>query len=114
MARKRSCECNECPKCKQTLYMREWTAKNRPSEAKRSREEKARRKALLIDLKVAAGCLHCGYNRCGEAMHFHHRDSGTKEFCVADGVMLAWERVLAEVAKCDVVCANCHYEQHYV
>jgi hypothetical protein len=42
-------------------------------------------------------------------MDFDHLDRVTK---VADVVVLlvtsSWEEVLAEVAKCDVVCANCH------
>jgi hypothetical protein len=42
-------------------------------------------------------------------MEFDHLDSETKEFNVSAGVTCAsYERLIAEIAKCDVVCANCH------
>src|SRR4051794_36986150 len=48
---------------------------------------------------------------CGETdpvvLEFDHlRD---KEFDIASGIHYhAWSKVLAEIAKCEVVCANCH------
>jgi hypothetical protein len=47
-------------------------------------------------------------------MDFDHRDPRTKSFeltRVAGRVSLA--KLLAEVAKCDIVCANCHRERTY-
>ncbi len=51
---------------------------------------------------------------CGEAdvrcLDFDHRDSATKsaEVSVLLGQGHAWSRIRAEMAKCDVRCANCH------
>lgn len=47
------------------------------------------------------------------AFEFHHRDAGSKEFAIsADGVQRRWERIVAELDKCVLVCANCHREIH--
>jgi hypothetical protein len=57
--------------------------------------------------------------RCGEAdadcLQFHHRDPKTKEITLADAVAGAWsrKRILEEVAKCEVLCANCHLKHHW-
>jgi hypothetical protein len=51
-------------------------------------------------------------------MDFDHRDPSTKAFNVMTGraMLMSTQRVLAEVAKCDIVCVNCHRvrsrEQH--
>lgn len=72
----------------------------------------AKRKHRLRDLKRDRACQRCGYsNPC--ALDFHHRDPSTKEFDIAQK---AWsvseERLIAEIEKCDVLCANCHREEH--
>jgi hypothetical protein len=42
-------------------------------------------------------------------MDFDHRDRTTKTAAVTRMVGRAgFERILAEVDKCDIVCANCH------
>lgn len=51
---------------------------------------------------------------CGEAdpdvLQFHHRDRSTKAFSISWGIRnkLRLDVIKAEVAKCDVLCANCH------
>jgi hypothetical protein len=45
-------------------------------------------------------------------MDFDHRDPSTKGFTVSRMVGRATiEAILAEIAKCDIVCANCHRER---
>jgi hypothetical protein len=41
-------------------------------------------------------------------MDFDHRDPSTKAKNVPRLIMGSIERMLAEAAKCDIVCANCH------
>jgi hypothetical protein len=42
-------------------------------------------------------------------MDFDHRDAAAKSESVSRMIGRAGtERILAEVAKCDIVCANCH------
>jgi hypothetical protein len=47
-------------------------------------------------------------------MDFDHREGEEKLFAVSAGgnkVRLSQSQLLAEIAKCDVVCANCHRER---
>ena len=43
-------------------------------------------------------------------MDFDHRDPSTKLFNLMTGraMLMSDQKLMAEVAKCDVVCANCH------
>ena len=58
-------------------------------------------------------CKICGYSRCLTALDFHHIDESTKEFELSQrSLTKSWEKILAEMAKCILVCANCHREIH--
>jgi len=66
------------------------------------------RVAAEIDRIKARPCADCGRSYPPFVMDFDHVN-GTKNFCIArarGGAAL--RRILAEVAKCEVVCANCH------
>ncbi len=67
-----------------------------------------RRTAELAAIKVAAGCVDCGYNARYEALHFDHLDPATKVRDMARMRSSSWEVIWAEIAKCVVRCANCH------
>jgi hypothetical protein len=48
-------------------------------------------------------------------MQFDHRDPKTKTYLVSQMIGHAsTARILAEVAKCDIVCANCHRQRSFV
>jgi len=58
-------------------------------------------------------CQICGYDRCAEAMEFHHLDSSEKDFGVSHkGYTRGWLKVKEEIDKCVMLCANCHREVH--
>lgn len=58
-------------------------------------------------------CERCGYNRCMEALEFHHIDPTKKDFNVSSrGHTRSWKRVKEELDKCVLLCANCHRELH--
>lgn len=71
------------------------------------RKWKARRTELLRIWKHAAGCAECGFRGHPAALEFDHVQ-GTKLNHVSKLSTHAWETIMAEIAKCDVVCANCH------
>lgn len=56
-------------------------------------------------------CQVCGYDRCIQALQFHHLDATQKDFSVS-GKTMAWERIREEIDKCVLLCANCHAELH--
>lgn len=57
-------------------------------------------------------CCTCGYDRCIEALEFHHLDSQEKDFELSSVRHTDFERVQDELDKCILVCANCHREIH--
>jgi len=61
----------------------------------------------LNEYKTTYGCRDCGYDENPAAMDFDHV-TGVKLFTVSSGVTRSWEILLAEIEKCEVVCANCH------
>lgn len=87
---------------------RKCTTKFHVSEARRKRKRK------LVDY-FGGKCIRCGYSKSIWALQFHHRDPTTKEYALgADGCTRSWERDLAEANKCDLICANCHAEEHEI
>ena len=60
-------------------------------------------------------CESCGYNRCSEALEFHHNNPEEKEFALSQtGNTYSWERIKNELDKCVLLCANCHRERHFL
>lgn len=65
-------------------------------------------------LKATFSCMECGESHPA-TLDFHHRDPATKEYNVARllSTTMARKKILAEIEKCDVLCANCHRKLHY-
>lgn len=63
---------------------------------------------LINAIKLAAGCVDCGYKTHPAALHFDHVDPSTKSFAISKGLTRSWATIQAEIAKCVVRCANCH------
>lgn len=57
-------------------------------------------------------CQTCGYSRCDSALEFHHRDPSQKDFSLGHVGTTTFEKIKAELEKCDLLCANCHREAH--
>ena len=75
----------------------------------------ARRKKLKkMAIEYKGGkCVFCGYDKCNDALDFHHLNSKEKEFGLSvRGLTRSWEKIKEELDKCILVCANCHRELH--
>lgn len=57
-------------------------------------------------------CKICGYNKCKDAMHFHHLDPSKKEFGISSKTSWGFSKIVKELDKCILVCSNCHAEIH--
>lgn len=66
-----------------------------------------RRRRLLDAIRLAVGCVDCGYNDDPRAMDFDHV-RGEKKFGVIQGWGRNMKTLLDEIEKCEVRCANCH------
>jgi hypothetical protein len=80
----------------------------------RELSREASRAAVVARAKGEKQCERCGES-APECLHFHHRDPNEKEIDLAELSRWGWkkERILAEVAKCDVLCGNCHMKHHW-
>ena len=94
---------------KDSWYKRN-TAKHLACQAKR----RAERKAWYRDLKKDLSCQECGENHIA-CLEFHHTDPDKKDGKVSRMVLaaLSEETILAEIAKCIVLCSNCHQKLHW-
>ena len=65
-------------------------------------------------IKLLGGkCCICGYNKCIDALEFHHKDPTKKEFKLGSGNTMSWKEYKKEAQKCMLLCSNCHKEIHY-
>ncbi len=76
--------------------------------------QKRREKIRRMTVSYKGGCCQvCGYDRCIEALEFHHLDPTQKDFGISyKGYTRSWEKVKEEADKCILLCANCHREAH--
>ena len=72
-----------------------------------------KRREMVNAIKLDAGCADCGYDQHPVALDFDHLPQHKKSFDISRSLTIAWTRILAEIAKCDVVCANCHRIRTY-
>ena len=78
--------------------------------AVKKRRKKIRQRAIDY---LGGQCSQCSYDRCGEALEFHHLESSEKDFGISNqGYTRSWKRVEEELKKCMLLCANCHREVH--
>ncbi|GIJ38483.1 hypothetical protein Vwe01_18080 [Micromonospora andamanensis] len=98
------------------LQVAEYRARNKEKVKAYAENYRAERQALINRLKLEAGCMDCGFNAHSAALHFDHppgvekytRDVSRSGTLRAVHNLWPVERILAEAAKCEVVCANCH------
>lgn len=70
------------------------------------------RKAKLKAVEYkGGGCELCGYKKSIRALCFHHIDPTQKDFGISTGFR-KWESLRLELDKCQLLCMNCHAEQH--
>lgn len=75
-------------------------------------EKRRKKKEELVKYK-GGKCEICGYDRCIEALEFHHIDPNEKEFELSNTrISRSLEELKKEADKCLLLCANCHRELH--
>jgi hypothetical protein len=99
----------QVPRRDQRAANADYYRRNRTFETRRVRIRQAATRDYLRELR-SVPCQDCGGVFEPHQLDFDHRDPSAKSFRLTSGsAMLASPaRLRAEVAKCDVVCANCH------
>ena len=100
-----------CRPCR-AAYKQEHYAANKRRYVDQARHRKRvlaeQRTLYLLDYFADHPCADCG-ERDPMVLEFDHLDEHEKVFDVGHALPFrAWSSILAEIAKCDVVCANCH------
>ena len=74
-----------------------------------------RNKQILNQTKEGKQCEKCGYNKCIEALDYHHEDPDLKTDTVTRlSTHSNISTALKEIEKCCILCANCHREFHFL
>jgi hypothetical protein len=83
--------------------------RRRLNSHRRSKVRYKENRALIDGIKLSSGCIDCGYRSHPAALEFDHLPGCEKKDTLARlaGVK-SRQRILDEIAKCEVVCANCH------
>lgn len=88
-------------------WLRRWRKTGKGKAANRARIVRNRE---LLRLAKDNPCADCGREYPYYVMDFDHA-RGTKRFEIRAGLTKTVRMLLSEIAKCDVVCSNCHRER---
>jgi hypothetical protein len=75
------------------------------------RAKRQKQRAVAYKGGVCQG-QDCGYHKNSAALCFHHRDGDEKFDIISKMYSTSWEKLRAELDKCDLLCLNCHAELH--
>ena len=103
-----------CRKCHR-VYQRKYYEEHQDYYAKLIAERVERNRSMVREAKSVL-CAECGCSSPHYVMDFDHRPGEKKCFALANAMgqtRISAERLRAEIAKCDVVCANCHRIRTY-
>ena len=105
---------NRLNKPKRAAANRRWYLKNKKEVAKYQRGYIARKHQRFLEWKSKQKCSRCPENH-PSCLEFHHRDPSKKDFNISQGWRLnySWDRLMLEIEKCEILCANCHRKIHW-
>ena len=89
------------------IYRLKYRNKNKKYYADYQKKNLAERRALIDALK-SKPCMDCGGSFQPVCMDFDHRQGTAKVDGVSKLILCSLERLQEEIAKCDLVCSNCH------
>lgn len=99
-----------------TAYQRHYQ-KNRERLIARSAEttrlRRVKLREMVAEIKEAAGCADCGTRRPARHLSFDHLPGVAKVGNIPDLIVrgISRQRILDEIAKCEVVCLLCHADR---
>lgn len=102
----------KCRSC-QRAYSKQHYADNKAYYLARNEKRRQKWLAWWTEYKSSLRCRDCPENHPA-CLQFHHSNDD-KEYNVSSlvGSMCSRTKILKEIAKCEVLCANCHFKRHY-
>lgn len=96
-------------RCLLRVAQRTYYSKNKEEIVRRSKNARIALRDEVNKLKEARGCADCKQPYPYYVLQFDHLDGSTKIGGIRAMIRTASRtKVLAEIEKCEVVCANCH------
>lgn len=101
--------CKEC----QRDYHKQYYILNKQKYYEKNKRNRHKILDYIRQIKESNPCVDCGLYYPFYIMDFDHI-TDNKEFNIADGyVATSLVRIKKEIAKCELVCANCHRARTY-
>ncbi len=100
---------SQCKSCDQ-LYSQNMNREKRNKRQSISRKQRIKELQLKMLIFLSdKKCAHCPEND-PIVMEFDHLDASLKEISISEAIVrcFSWERIQAEIDKCQILCANCH------
>lgn len=117
----KSAPTKKCPKCEENKNLSDFHNRRGLkggsvyciSCSNKESVERARQfKIKCVEYKGGC-CEKCGYDKYVGALQFHHLDPNEKDFALSKVKSHSFnEKIIRELDKCMLVCANCHFEIH--
>lgn len=103
---------HRCLECEVT-YQQQYYANNKEKRIKAAREHAKKQQQVLrkyvVDYLKQNPCVDCGQSNI-LTLQFDHRDGKLFDIskAVCSGRPISLTKLISEISKCDVRCANCH------
>jgi hypothetical protein len=100
---------NMCKDCRREYHAMHY-ATNKLEYQLRAKTRQHELQQFIRSIKENGKCKDCGKKFHFMAMHFDHRPDEKKSMNLSLTGRQGWskEKIEKEIAKCDLVCANCH------
>lgn len=116
-------KCNTCrqelPQTLQYFYSNGYTPKGtrklKPNcKSCEQKNKYSRYYSIMQKVFGTVQCEICGYDRVLHALELHHLDPSEKELEPSQMKSFQEDTIVQEMKKCQLLCANCHREAHYI
>lgn len=94
-----------------------WYLRNRQAHIDRAKKRQSKKREHVVNYKMSnPTCLDCGIEYPYYILDFDHLPQFEKSFELkaAGSKDKSIEQIDAEIAKCELVCANCHRHRGYI
>lgn len=99
-------KCRPCKKTYNRFYYKRTKQKHNPGRALARQTAVAFNQQNMLSILSNSFCMDCGINDV-RVLEFDHV-TGKKLGNISDLMSGKWSKVLEEIKKCEIVCANCH------
>lgn len=101
-----------CKPCSNKKRKQAWNKEKKLHVNQYAYNRRLERKLWAIEY-LGGCCSKCDIKYPHYVYDFHHIDPTTKETGIANLLLLTFEKLKIELDKCNLLCANCHREEHW-